>query len=58
MANEYRIFHPKTKKYRQFETADAATAIARSGWKAADCEVRVRTPKGGWANIKEDKHGS
>ena len=58
MADLFRIFHPKTKKYRQFEAETAAQAIARSGWKASECEIRVRTVKGGWANVKDDKHGS
>ena len=51
MADLFRIFHPKTGKWREIRAVDAAQAVEISGWKAADCEVRVKTAKGGWANV-------
>lgn len=51
MSDVFRIFHKKTKKYRDIQALDAAHAVEIAGWKAADVEIRVKTAKGGWANV-------
>ena len=51
MPDIFRIHHKKTKKYRDIQAQDAAHAVEIAGWKAADVQIRVKTAKGGWANV-------
>ena len=54
MTELFRIFQQKTKKYRDIEAKDADHAIEISGWKRADCQIRVKTNNGcgGWKKVK------
>jgi hypothetical protein len=50
----FRIYHPKTKKWRDVWAPDATRAVAIAGWKRADCEIRVRTENGGWKKVEAE----
>lgn len=51
MSDLFRIFHKKTNKFRDIRAEDAAHAVEIAGWKTADVQIRVKTAKGGWANV-------
>ena len=55
MPEIFRIYHPKTNKFRTIEAKNGRHAVEICGWKYEDCEIRVKTNNGGggWKKYKE-----
>jgi hypothetical protein len=51
----YRFFNRKTEEWREIRAWGKDHAIAIYGEEASNCDITVKTDRGGWAKVKKDK---
>lgn len=47
----YRIRNKGLNQFKDVEVESVEEAFEKAGWQRGDCEAKVRTEKGGWANV-------